>query len=91
MEGWRVASKGLGPLPRRRESALAHGCGEGGRVLLPLARAAAVSTGERVHGRLCAQVERGGGFVQDRQRGPPDEHAREGEPLLLAWLGLGLG
>ena len=48
MEGWRVASKGLGPLPRRRGSALAHGCGRGGRVVLPLARAAAVSTGQRV-------------------------------------------
>ena len=45
LEGWRVASKGLGPLPRRRGSALAHGCGRGGRVVLPLARAAAVSTG----------------------------------------------
>ena len=44
MEGWRVASKGLGPLPRRRESALAHGCGRGGRVVLPLARAAVIST-----------------------------------------------
>ena len=48
MEGWWVASKGLGPLPRRRESALALGCGAGGRVALPLARAAAVSTGLRV-------------------------------------------
>ena len=48
LEGWRVASKGLGPLPRRRGSALAHGCGRGGRVVLPLARAAAVSTGLRV-------------------------------------------
>ena len=48
MEGWRVASKGLGPLPRRRGSALARGCGRGGRVALPLARAAAVSTGSRV-------------------------------------------
>ena len=47
MEGWLVASKRLGPLPRRRGSALAHGCGRGGRVVLPLARAAAVSTGLR--------------------------------------------
>ena len=29
-EGWRVASKRLGPLPTRCESALAHGCGRGG-------------------------------------------------------------
>ena len=45
LEGWRVASKGLGPLPRMKWAALAHGCGRGGRVVLPLARAAAVSTG----------------------------------------------
>ena len=43
-----MASKGPGPLPRRRESALAHGCGRGGRVVLPLARAAAVSTRSRL-------------------------------------------
>ena len=48
LEGWWVASKRLGPLPRRRRSALAHGCGRGGRVVLPLPRAAAVSTGLRV-------------------------------------------
>ena len=48
LEGWRVASKGLGPLPRRRGSALAQGCGRAGRVVLPLPRAAAVSTGVRV-------------------------------------------
>ena len=40
--------KGLGPLPRTRGSALALGCGRGGRVVLPLPRAAAVSTGLRV-------------------------------------------
>ena len=45
MEGWLVASKGLGPLPRVKWAALAHGCGRGGRVVLPLPRAAAVSTG----------------------------------------------
>ena len=43
-----MASKGLGPLPRMKWAALAHGCGRGGRVVLPLARAAAVSTGLRV-------------------------------------------
>ena len=48
MEGWRVASKGLGPLPWRRGSGLAHGGDRGGRGALPLARAAAVSTGLRV-------------------------------------------
>ena len=45
-----MASKGLGPLPRGRGSALAHGCGRGGRVVLPLPRAAAISTGLRVRG-----------------------------------------
>ena len=44
-----MASKGLGPLSRRRGSALALGCGGGGRVVLPLARAAAESTGLRLH------------------------------------------
>ena len=43
-----MASKGLGPLRRRMASALAHGCGRGGRVALPLPRAAAVWTGLRV-------------------------------------------
>ena len=37
-EGWRVALKGLGPRPTMRGSALAHGCGRGGRVALRLAR-----------------------------------------------------
>ena len=50
LEGWQVASKRLGPLTRRRGSALALGCGRGGRVALPLARAAAVSTGLSVRG-----------------------------------------
>ena len=45
VKGWRVASKGLGPPPRRRGSALALGCGRNGRGALRLARATAVSTG----------------------------------------------
>ena len=44
MEGWLVASKGLGPLPRRRGSALADGCGRSGIGALPLPRAAVIST-----------------------------------------------
>ena len=48
LEGWRVASKGLGPLPRRRGSALAHGCGRSGIGALPLPRAAVISTRLRV-------------------------------------------
>ena len=43
-----MASKGLGPLPTMRGSAVDHDCGRDGRVVLPLARAAAVSTGLRV-------------------------------------------
>ena len=45
LEGWWVASKGLGPLRSRKASALGRGCDMGGRVALRLARAAAVSTG----------------------------------------------
>ena len=41
----------LGPLATMRGSALAHGCDRGGRVVLPLARAAAVSTRLKVRGR----------------------------------------
>ena len=53
-----MASKGLGPLPRRRGSALAHGCGRGGRVVLPLARAAAVSTGlKRLGQHACEECD----------------------------------
>jgi len=61
LEGWRVASKGLGTPPRRRGSALALGCGRGGRAVLPLVRAAAVSTGLRVrvaHEDVRARAER---------------------------------
>ena len=59
LEGWRAASKGLGPLPRRRGDALAHCCGKGGRVVLPLARAAAVSTGSRVRELVVPAVHGG--------------------------------
>ena len=53
-----MASKGLTALPRRRGSAPAHGCGRGGRVVLPLARAAVISTGLRVLlGRAARQLE----------------------------------
>ena len=65
MEGWRVASKRLGPLPRRRRSALAHGCGWSGRVVLPLARAAVISTGVRVQADAAEQHEAGEGRVHD--------------------------
>ena len=57
MEGWRVAAKGLGPLLRRRGSALAHGCGMSGSGALPLPRAAAaVSTGSSVLGVVVQQA-----------------------------------
>ena len=53
-----MASKGLEPLPRRWGSALAHGCGRGGRVVLPLARAAAVSTGlKRLGQHACEECD----------------------------------
>ena len=45
----------LGPLPRRRGSALALGCGRSGRVALLLARAAVLSTGLRVHQLIPAE------------------------------------
>ena len=40
-----MALKGLGPLPRRKGSALALGCDRGGSGALPLPRAAVISTG----------------------------------------------
>ena len=43
-----MASKRLGALPGMKGSALARGCGGGGRGALPLPRAAAVSTRLRV-------------------------------------------
>ena len=48
MEGWRVASKRLGPLPRIKWATLGRGCGREGSEALPLPRAAAVSTRSRV-------------------------------------------
>ena len=63
-----MASKGVGPLPRRRGSALARGCERGGRVVLPLARAAAVSTGLR--------VREGGGGQRARRRADGGRDAR---------------
>ena len=53
LEGWRVASKRLGALPRIRRGALGRGCGREGSGALPLARAAAVSTGFRVQADAC--------------------------------------
>ena len=48
MEGWRVASKRLGPLPRIKRGALGRGCGGEGSGALPLPRAAAVWARARV-------------------------------------------
>ena len=53
LEGWRVASKRLGALPRIRRGALGRGCGRSGRGALLLARAAAISTGVRVQADAC--------------------------------------
>ena len=44
MEGWRVASKRLGALPRIKRGALDRGCGRDGSGALPLARAVDIST-----------------------------------------------
>ena len=73
LEGWRVASKGLGPLPRRRGRDLAPGCGKAGRVVLPLGEAVAGRGGRRVNrpgahpADADAQVleERGEGTLQE--------------------------
>ena len=47
LEGWRVASKRLGALPRIKRGALGRGCGREGSGALPLARAAGAAYGER--------------------------------------------
>ena len=52
LDGWLVALNGLAALAKRRGSALALGCGRGGRVVLRSPRAAAVSTRLRVQ-RVC--------------------------------------
>ena len=48
LEGWRVASKRLGALPRIRRGALGRGWGREGGGALPLPRAAVISTRLRV-------------------------------------------
>ena len=45
MAYWWVASKELAPLPSTMGGALAHGCGREGSAVLPLPRAAVISTG----------------------------------------------
>ena len=65
MEGWLVASRRLGPLPRIRWAALGRGCGREGRGALPLPRAAVISTrsslpcklSESAHMRPIASIE----------------------------------
>ena len=52
LEGWQVALKRLGALPRIRRGAQGRGCGREGSGALLLARAAAVSTGLRVPAML---------------------------------------
>ena len=51
LEGSRVASKGLGPLPRIKRGSLGRGWGREGSGALPLPRAAVISTGLRVRQR----------------------------------------
>ena len=93
-----MASKGLGPLPRRRGSALAHGCGRGGRVVLPLARAAAVSTGLRVLAARGVEARRpqelGQHGVLHGLDGAAAQRQRDvllGDVRDLIWSGFGFG
>ena len=88
LEGWWVASKGLGPLPRKRGSALAHGCGRSGNGALPLPRAAVISTGLRVplllaEARLLRVVLVRVGEVAPRLEAEPGLGARSGSATRL--------
>ena len=107
MKGWRVASKRLGPLPRIKWAALGRGCGREGSGALPLPRAAAVSTGLRVHEPLLggeaptladdgerASDVRGVAMVlcaHVEQREVARAHLPAVGPARVAWLGLGKG
>ena len=90
-----MASKGLGPRPRRRASALAHGRGRGGRVVLPLARATAVSTGLRVPllaghpvvlQRRVLHLRLDGGGQGEAELSPPEESTWQGPNARVASL-----
>ena len=90
-----MASKGLGPLPRRRGSALAHGCGRGGRVVLPLPRAAAVSTGlrvlatgDQVRGAVCTDVDEALLARDPRARGLLQVHVVPAQVLFRVRVGV---
>jgi hypothetical protein len=53
-----MASRRLGPLPRiKGRGALGRGCGREGRGALPLPRAAAVSTGQRLPSSPMTEAE----------------------------------
>ena len=56
LEGWQVALKRMGALPRIRRGAQGRGCGREGSGALLLPRAAAVSTGLSVR-RLVGAIE----------------------------------
>ena len=90
-----MASKGLGPRPRRRASALAHGRGRGGRVVLPLARATAVSTGLRVPllaghpvvlQRRVLHLRLDGGGQGEAELSPPEDSTWQGPNARVASL-----
>ena len=68
----------LGPLPRTRGSTLARGYGRGGRVVLPLSRAAAVSTRLRLRITSLASIA-------------SKVWRRVWLTTREAWLGVGLG
>ena len=82
LEGWRVASKRLGPLPRIERGALRRGCGREGSGALPLPRMAGISTRLRVLRRdvlaVCVVVALGGDVRGTRLEGrEPSVHVRQ--------------
>ena len=84
LEGTRVASKGLGPLPRIKRGSLGRGCGREGSRALPLPRAAVISTRLRYgSGTVSCRAARQCSSMWLGQK--PSSHEQR------AWLGLGLG
>ena len=67
---------------------MAHGCGRGGRVVLPLARAAAVSTGLRVRAPQQARQDVRRRQAVDAPQGLARERRRNVALVQwCAWLG----
>ena len=90
MEGWQVAAKGLGPLPRRRGSALSHGwlwqewpwgaaAGEGGRRV------------NRLEGTFATPEEPASLSSLAAEGNSGSKHRSSSAPWLGLGWGLGLG